>query len=210
MQTKNTNPSRHLQGKEASAIIELYFDLCHLKQIYRQGWLQHGISPLRCESVADHSFGVAMLVMFLADQYAPELDMAKLLRLSLLHDFGEIDAGDVTPADGVSSAEKVQSEHASVLRVLRRLPEQDRYLALWHEYEVGVTLEAGFVRQVEKLEMALQASVYEHQKLAELGAFFASTKTALDDAQLLTILAAIDALRGETVSKIVPHPRDNG
>ena len=106
MQTKDTNPSRHLQGKEASAIIELYFDLCHLKQIYRQGWLQHGISPLRCESVADHSFGVAMLVMFLADQYAPELDMAKLLRLSLLHDFGEIDAGDVTPNWMKSKAER--------------------------------------------------------------------------------------------------------
>ncbi len=196
MQRKETNPSRHLQGKDALNIIELYFDLCHLKQIYRRGWLQRGILPLRCESVADHSYGVAMLVMFLADQHAPELDMAKLLRLCLLHDFGEIDAGDVTPADGVSSADKVQREHASVLRVLRRLPDQDRYMALWHEYEAGVTPEASFVRQVEKLEMAVQASVYEHQKLAELGEFFASTKTALHDAQLQTILAAIDQLRG--------------
>jgi putative hydrolase of HD superfamily len=196
MQMKNENPSRHLQGKAASAMIELYFDLCHLKQIYRQGWLQRGISPLRCESVADHSFGVAMLVMFLADRYAPGLDMAKLLRLSLLHDFGEIDAGDVTPADGISSTEKVQRELASVQRVLRRLSNRERYLALWHEYEAGATPEAKFVRQVEKLEMALQASVYEHQGLAELGEFFASTKTALEDDQLREILAVIEDLRG--------------
>ena len=195
MQTKDGNPSRYLQGKPAGAIIELYFDLCHLKQLYRQGWLQRGISPQRCESVADHSFGVAMLVMLLADRYAPELDMAKLLRLSLLHDVGEIDAGDVTPADGVSSAEKLQLEEASVRRVLRRLPDRQRYLALWHEYEAGATPEARFVRQVEKLEMALQGSVYEHQGLAELGEFFASTKTALEDDHLQKILIALEALR---------------
>jgi putative hydrolase of HD superfamily len=195
MQTKDTNPSQHLQGKDTTAIIELYFDLCHLKQIYRQGWLQRGISPRRCESVADHSFGVALLVMFLADQYAPHLDMVKLLRLSLLHDVGEIDAGDLTPADGISSADKVQREHASVLRVLRRLPHQDRYLDLWHEYEAGETPEARFVRQVEKLEMALQASVYEHQQLAELGEFFTSTQTALHDTQLQAVLDAIMTLR---------------
>lgn len=196
MQTKDANPSHHLRGKSADAMIELYFDLCHLKQIYRQGWLQRGISPLRCESVADHSFGVAMLVMFLADHYATELDMAKLLRLSLLHDFGEIDAGDVTPADGVSSAQKMQREQASILRVLRRLPDRERYIALWQEYEAGASPEARFVRQVEKLEMALQASVYEHQRLAELGAFFASTRTALQDDQLRKILVMLEGLRG--------------
>lgn len=196
MQMKDENPSRHLRGKSAATMVELYFDLCHLKQLYRQGWLQRGISPLRCESVADHSFGVALLVMFLADRYAPHLDMAKLLRLSLLHDFGEIDVGDVTPADGISSAEKVQREQASVQRVLHRLPNRERYLTLWHEYEAGDTPEARFVRQVEKLEMALQASVYELQGLAELGEFFASTKMALEDDQLRETLSVIENLRG--------------
>lgn len=196
MQTKDANPSCHLRGKATDAMIELYFDLCHLKQIYRQGWLQRGIPALRCESVADHSFGVAVLVMFLADRYAPELDIAKLLRLSLLHDFGEIDAGDVTPADGVTSDQKVQREQASMWRVLRRLPDRERYIALWQEYETGASPEAHFVRQVEKLEMALQASVYEHQRLAELGEFFASTRTALQDDQLHDILTALEDLRG--------------
>lgn len=195
MQTKGTNPSHDLQGKPADAMIELYFDLCHLKQTYRQGWLQRGIPPLRCESVADHSFGVALLVMLLADRYAPELDMAKLLRLSLLHDFGEIDAGDITPADGMTPGQKMQREQASVQRVLRRLPDRERYLALWQEYETGASPEARFVRQAEKLEMALQASVYEHQRLAKLGEFFASTRTALQDDRLRDLLAALEGLR---------------
>ncbi len=195
MKTKAANPVGHLKGKDTSAIIELYFELCHLKHLYRQGWLQHGIAPCRCESVADHSFGVAMLAMVLADQYVPDLDSAKILRLALLHDFGEIDAGDITPADGVSRAEKVRRERASVMKVLRRLPDGDQYITLWNEYEAGTSPEARFVRQVEKLEMALQASVYEHQNLADLTEFFASTKEALEDRQLRELLSAIEDLR---------------
>ena len=51
------------------------------------------------------------------------------------------------------------------------------------------------MRQVEKLEMALQASVYEHQKLADLTDFFASAQQALEDQTLRQLLAAIEALR---------------
>ena len=136
-----------------------------------------------------------MLEMVLADQYVPDLDSAKILRLALLHDFGEIEAGDITPADGVSRAEKVRRERASVMKVLRRLPNGDQYITLWNEYEAGTSPEARFVRQVEKLEMALQASVYEHQNLADLTEFFASTKEALEDRQLRELLSAIEDLR---------------
>ena len=197
MKTKAANPSRHLQGRDTPAIIELYFDFCHLKQLYRQGWLQRGIAPRRCESVAEHCFGVAMLAMFLADRYSPELDIAQVLRLALLHDFGEIDAGDLTPQDGVPRAEKVRREQAAVAHVLRRLPDGGRYLALWREYEAGSSPEARFVRQVEKLEMALQASVYEHQKLANLEAFFTSAKQGIEQRSLRDILAALEDLRQE-------------
>jgi putative hydrolase of HD superfamily len=195
MQTKAENPSRHLQGKDTLAIVELYFEFCHLKQLYRRGWLQRGIAPLRCESVAEHSFGVAMLAMFIADQHFPDLDTAKIMRLALLHDFGEIDTGDMTPKDQIPRTEKVRRERACVVRILRQLPGGDKYVALWEEYEEGHSAEARFVRQVEKLEMALQASVYEHQKLADLTDFFASARQALEDPPLRQLLAAIEKLR---------------
>jgi putative hydrolase of HD superfamily len=138
-----------------------------------------------------------MLAMFIADQHFPELDTAKVVRLALLHDLGEIDAGDITPMDQIPRTEKVQRERAAVVRVLRRLPGGDRYVALWDEYEEGRSAESRFVRQVEKLEMALQASVYEHQKLASLGDFFASARPALEDQPLRQLLAAIEELRDE-------------
>lgn len=195
MKTKAANPIRHLKGKDTLSIIKLYFEFCHLKQIYRLGWLQRGISPLRCESVADHSFGVAMLAMFLADKHFPHLDTSKILRIALLHDFGEIYAGDITPTDRISRTEKVRREYASVIKVLSPLPGGNRYIKLWLDYVDGRSPEARFVCQVEKLEMALQASVYEHQKLADLADFFASVKKALEHHQLRKLLTALEDLR---------------
>lgn len=195
MQSKADNPSRHLQGQTTLPIIELYFDLCHLKQLYRQGWLQRGIEPTRCESVAEHTCNVALLAMVVADQYFPHLDITTILRLALLHDVGEIDAGDLTPADRVPRAEKVQREYDSLTRVLRRLPHAAQYLALWQEYEAASSPEARLVRQVEKLEMALQASVYEHQQLADLDEFFTSVQPAMEAQPLRQILSALQSLR---------------
>ncbi len=52
-------------------LIQAYFELNHLKQLYRQGWLRVGIPPERCESVAEHSLGVALLCLFIADCVVP-------------------------------------------------------------------------------------------------------------------------------------------
>lgn len=197
MKTKDKQPLAHLEGKQPPRIVALYYELNHLKQLFRQGWLQRGIPETRCESVADHTCGVALLAMFIADRYFPGLSMEKVLRLTLLHDFGEIHAGDITPSDRVAKQEKAARERDSFGRVLAGWPEQERYIDLWTEYEDNRSPEARFVRQVEKLEMALQASVYEHQGLAELGEFFESTEPVLKDPVLREILASLKALRDE-------------
>jgi|GEM_PF-5917177 len=57
MQSKGMNPASMLHGVAVSPLIEAYFEMNRLKQLYRQGWLQCGIVPERCESVAEHSFG---------------------------------------------------------------------------------------------------------------------------------------------------------
>ncbi|HYO58827.1 HD domain-containing protein [Archangium sp.] len=63
MQTKAAPPIALLQGRSTLALIEAYFELNHLKQLYRQGWLRVGLARERCESVAEHSFGVALLCL---------------------------------------------------------------------------------------------------------------------------------------------------
>ncbi len=181
-----------LLGEGAPAVVRAYLEWQHLKQLYRQGWLRRGVPAERCESVADHVLGTALLAMQLADAGRPELDAERVLRLALIHDLGEAHAGDLTPADGVSAEDKHARERDGVRRVVDGLPGGARLLALWDEYEAGTTPEARFVRQVDKLEMALQAAVYEGQGLGDLGEFLDSAREAIGDPELLALL---DSLR---------------
>ena len=164
METKRPQAIRHLAGKEALPIIALFYEFNHLKTLYRQGWLRVGIPKEQCETVAEHSMGVALLALFLADEYFPELDKGKLMRMGLLHDFGEIYAGDIVPGK-MSLAEKHALERKSVERVFSKLPKGQDYLAIWEEFEAGKTAEARFMKEIDRLEMGLQASVYEQEGL---------------------------------------------
>jgi putative hydrolase of HD superfamily len=196
VQTKASIPVSHLRDVQVSPFIKAYFEFNHLKQLYRQGWLRRDISPARCESVADHSFGVAMLSMLLVDACFPELDRDKVVRMALLHDLGEVYAGDVIPGDALSPEEKHRQERLSVVQVLHKLPNGEAYVKLWQEYERASSPEARFVRQIDRLEMGLQASVYEHQGLGELSDFFISVDEALSAPALRALLAELKALRG--------------
>lgn len=187
MLTKAGNPSALLKDKDVPPILRLYFDLAHLKQVYRKGWLERGIPTERCESVAEHSYGVAMLALFLAGRF-PELNRVRVLELALLHDFGEIHAGDITPSDAIARSDKLQRERDSFSKVLESWPDADRYIAVFNEYERGESAEAKFVRQLEKLEMALQAGVYQCQGLASLTEFLDSAGETIEDPRLRDIL----------------------
>ncbi len=194
METKRAAAIRHLEGRNSLPIIELFFEFNNLKSLYRQGWLHHGIPKDQCETVAEHTLGVTLLALLLADECFPALDTAKLLRMGLLHDFGEIYAGDIVPGK-MSLAAKHDLERKSVERVLLRLPKGREYLAVWQEFEDGQTAEARFMKEIDRLEMGLQASVYEHEKLGDLDAFFRSADQALSSPELRRILEAILALR---------------
>jgi putative hydrolase of HD superfamily len=195
MRTKATPPIAHLSGRAMLHLVQAYFELNHLKQLYRQGWLRVGVPPERCESVAEHSLGVALLCLFIADTWFPEADASKVLRIALLHDLGEARVGDITPHDGVTSEQKHALERQAVEQILAGLPRGADYLKLWEEYEQGSSFEARLVRQVDRLEMALQACVYEHQGFGDLSQFFASAEKALESPQLRAALAELQTAR---------------
>lgn len=178
-----------------SPLLRSYLAASQLKQLYRQGWLRRGISPAQGESVADHTYGVALLVLLLVDAYYPELDRAKALQLALLHDLGEVYAGDLTPADGVPAGAKHDRERASLVRVLGELDQGEKYIALWEEYERGDTAEARLVREVDRLEMGLQAFVYERRGEADLSEFYASVEEALTLPELVRLFHEIAHLK---------------
>ena len=89
------------------------------------------------------------------------LDTLKLLRMALIHDIPEAIIGDLMPSQ--KTAETKKNEETAIQQILSLLPEEQRenYLAVWSEYQEGKTKEAKAVRQLEKIEMALQAKEYE-------------------------------------------------
>jgi putative hydrolase of HD superfamily len=128
-----------------------------LKRISRSGWVKVGVdSP---ESVADHIFRTAILCMIFSD--LEDLDGLKMIQMALLHDLPEAIIGDLTPSE--KTEEALEREETAMKRLLSILPKglEQRYLKIWLEYIECKTEEAKVVRQLEKLEMALQAREYE-------------------------------------------------
>ncbi len=194
MKTKADLPLAAFAGRSLSPLVEAYFELDHLKQLYRQGWLRRGIPPERCESVADHVFSMAVLAWWLVDAYFPRLDRDKILRMTLVHELGEIYTGDLVPGDAVPLEEKHRREREGFWQVVGKLPNGAEYLAQWEEFEAGVTAEARFVRQVDRLEMALQAAVYRQQGFENMAEFFASAEASVEDPVLKDILQELGSL----------------
>jgi putative hydrolase of HD superfamily len=128
-----------------------------LKQTERTGWIEVGV--YQPESVADHTFRTAILCMLYAD--IEDLDPLKLVRMALIHDLPEAVIGDLTPSQ--KTAESKEKEETAISQILSLLPKKQMktYLAVWKEYQEGKTREAKAVRQLEKIEMALQAKEYQ-------------------------------------------------
>ena len=169
----------------ATTVSEVEFFSTHvggLKLVPRTGWLNHGISPLKCESVADHSYRLAILVML----YDPDanlgkkLNISKMSQMALLHDLAESIVGDITPpADsGVSRAEKHDLEHKAMVTILATLSDKKKaeFRSLFEEYEAQVTEEAKFVKDCDRIEMCSQALEYENRENVDLTGFFTATR----------------------------------
>lgn len=187
MKTKREHTSKLLSEK-THPMIEIFFEYAQLKNLYRQGWLKRGISELDCETVADHSFGVALLGYTIAEEYRPDLDSAKVMKLGLFHEMGEIYAGDITPKDGVSIDDKTQKEFQGVQQVFSKLPNGDKYLNIWKDFEYQKSPEAKFVKQIDRLEMALQANLYERMNYNGLDEFFPYVQEKISSPELKPIL----------------------
>ena len=134
-----------------------------LKQLKRAGWVRCGVTP--CESVAEHTFGVSVLALVLSR--AAGVDRGKCLALAVVHDLAEAIVGDITPADGIAADEKLRREREAIAELSRLL--NDAEIAnLWDEYEHGETPESQLVRDLDAIEMALQATTYLNQKLLDV------------------------------------------
>lgn len=124
-------------------------ELDKVKQIFRNTIL---MDASRTENDAEHSWHMAVAALVLAEYAeAPELDMLKVLKMIVLHDIVEIDAGDTFAYGNVNWAEKALKERQAAERLCRLLPEDQGpdFLALWTEFEDGVTAEAQYAQAMD-------------------------------------------------------------
>ena len=176
-------------------IFTFYLEFIEIKRLYRQGWLRKDIPKSMCESVADHILGVAVLAWLICDEYLPQLNPSKVMRMALIHDLPEALIGDITPHDGISAKEKEDMEIKALDRLFLRFSKKNEYMSIFREYSKGATEEARFVRELDKLEMALQAFVYEKGGGSDLEEFFMHTKEILKNHHLIKIFNQMDVVR---------------
>ena len=124
-----------------------------LKSTPRSGWTTAG----ERESVAAHTWRLSLMAAVLSDRF-PGIDLARLLKICLIHDLGEALHGDVPAPQQSPEAGKAAREREDLQSVLAPLPERlrEELTALWDEYEAARTPEAQLAKGLDKLETILQ------------------------------------------------------
>jgi len=138
--------------------IDFLLEIDKLKTVLRRSRLVDGS---RYENTAEHSWHLAMLVMILAPHAHPEVDAFRAMRLLVVHDIVEIDAGDTFAYDVAGHEDKEERERIAAGRIFGLLPvEQAAELrSLWDEYEARSTPTAVFAYACDRLQpMLLNAS----------------------------------------------------
>lgn len=172
-------------------ILDFFKNSVNLKNIPRQGWMDK-LSIINPESVSDHSYSMAIMCMVISD--LKNFNSEKILKMALLHDLAESLIGDLTP-EQIDKEAKEKLENNAFGKIIKNLPEQIKfkYLEIWFEYQENISPEAKLIHQIDKLEMALQAKIYQKNGYdkEKLESFFESAKKEIDDPQLKELFIQI-------------------
>jgi putative hydrolase of HD superfamily len=149
-------------------IVSVLIELQRLKRLDRTGWVLRGFAN-GTESVASHSFGVSVTAMLLADELLAQgvaVNVEKVLRIALLHDWAEARVGDMprTATLYFGSEARKQAETAAFSDLTEPLDQDGQtavYSSLYHEYEERSTLEARLVKAADVIDLLVQALALE-------------------------------------------------
>jgi putative hydrolase of HD superfamily len=172
-------------------LFEFFYVISELKKVSRKGWKEKvGID--KPESVADHSYGTAIMSMIFSD--IKNYDTEKILKMSLLHDLAESITGDFTPNEITKENKKIIENYA-MKDILSKLPPnlEVQYQQIWNEFEEGKTKESILLHDIDSLEMAVQAAKYfsEGHPKEKLQEFIESARKEIKSKELLEILDTI-------------------
>lgn len=131
--------------------IEFIVEIDKVKDVFRQTLL---INCSRKENDAEHSWHLAIMACLLGE-YAPKnTDITKVMKMVLIHDLVEIDAGDTYCYDEQGNLDKAQREQKAAERIFNILPENQgtELRKLWDEFEERTTAEARFAAALDVLQ----------------------------------------------------------
>ena len=148
--TSPVDPAPAPSPEDTRALVDFLFEVGMLKRTPRSGWPFLGAGQ---ESVADHSFRVAMIAMVLSRLEDGGIDADRVLRMALVHDLPEARTGDLN----YMNQKYVQAdEEAAAADLTRGLPFADELDSLLAEYRAEETAESVIAHDADQLELLLQ------------------------------------------------------
>ncbi len=129
--------------------IRFILEIDKLKTIIRRTYLLHAD---RAENTAEHSWHLAMMAILLAEYANEPVDVARVIKMVLVHDIVEIDAGDTYFYDATAALDKHEREHTAADRLFGILPgDQGKELReLWEEFEAAQSADARFALALDR------------------------------------------------------------
>ena len=142
-----------IRAEEVESVLTFLRSAERLKTVTRSGWTSEG----QQESVAEHTWRLCLMAMLLYGR-TPGLDVARLLKMCLIHDLGEAVGGDVPAPAQQAGSSKAGQERNDLLQLIAPLPAdlREEIVALWDDYEAAGSAEAKIAKGLDKLETILQ------------------------------------------------------
>ncbi|MCS7118029.1 MAG: HD family hydrolase [Thaumarchaeota archaeon] len=179
-------------NSEGSWLLKFHAATSSLKSQERTGWRLRGVREP--ESVADHSLALAVLSCVLAA--ARGLDPGRAAIIAVLHDLPEAFTGDLTPEEkeAIGKEKLCEMEDFALEGLLNHAPSEVRSLLVdaLKDYRYGISPEARLVRDLDKLEMVLQAIEYSDELGPEgVKEFVESALRGLNDKDISTLIGEL-------------------
>ncbi|KJY79350.1 phosphohydrolase [Vibrio coralliilyticus] len=131
--------------------LALLMELDQLKSVLRRTRVKSADG--RLENSAEHSWHVALMAILMEEHANEPVDIARVVKMLLLHDIVEIDAGDTFVYDVAASAVQEEKELAAAQRLFAMLPEEQgqELLELWLEFERAESADAKFGKALDRI-----------------------------------------------------------
>jgi putative hydrolase of HD superfamily len=140
-----------VQGSDMDQQLSFLREIDKLKNVVRKSPL---IDRSRKENSAEHSWHLAMYALILSESSNQEIDINRVIRMLLIHDIVEIDAGDHPIHDSVNNENQELLERQAALRIFGLLPESQgkELVELWQEFEAGTSDDAVFAKALDRMQ----------------------------------------------------------